>query len=236
MLKIGNYTIKTPAVCASVIGESIEPMKKNIKRAEKLGSDIIELRLDRLDKDSEWTKLIPKDLPTIITNRSENEGGFFEGREEDRIEILIKAAENGADCIDIEFSASDGLKNRVLDRCEKTGVSTILSFHDFEKVPPINKLLEKVERMEESGCDIAKIIGFGKDADDSVKILDFLVSSMDRVEIPIVAFAMGEVGKFTRITAPILGSPFTYGSVEEKSAPGQLSVSSIGEYLDKFRK
>ncbi len=51
----------------------------------------------------------------------------------------------------------------------------------------------------------------------------------------IIAFAMGEKGEFTRVTAPLVGSPITYASIEIETAPGQLNLSTVKEILEKYR-
>ena len=79
---------------------------KDIPKAK--GADLIELRLDYI-KSLNNTKL--KSLienckkPVIATNRKKDEGGFFNGSEAKRIEILKNAIKFGADYADIEYSS-----------------------------------------------------------------------------------------------------------------------------------
>lgn len=233
--QLGNHEIQDPAICASIIGRDLESMKKNVKNAKKIGAEVIELRLDKLEDTSGWEKLLQGNIATIVTNRSEQEGGYFEGSERERTEILIDAIKAGASCIDIELSTPEEKRDLLLETALENSTSTIASFHDFEKVPPIKKLTEKTKKIENTGCDFAKIIGFSKDAQDSLKILDFLVNYTEKNEKPIIAFAMGEKGKFTRAVAPLLGSPITYASIEEKTAPGQFRFSNLKEILEKYR-
>ena len=47
------------------------------------------------------------------------------------------------------------------------------------------------------------------------------------IKIKLIAFAMGEEAKFTRILCLYLGSPFTYVSLGKAIAPGQFSLKEI---------
>ncbi len=235
MLEIGRHEIRTPAVCASILHEDLDSMESGAEKAMARGVDLIELRLDKLEDSKGWEKLLHRDVPMIVTNRAKEEGGHFKGEERDRIRLLIEAIEAGATCIDIELSTAEDLRNEVLRKADKGETSTILSFHEFENVPPIKDLMKKGRKMEKVGCDFGKIIGFSNNSQEAVKMLDFLIQSSEDLEIPLIAFAMGGKGKFTRLASTLLGSPFTYASMDEKTAPGQLSVSEVRGVLEKYR-
>lgn len=235
MLEIGGHRIKTPAVCGSILREDLDSMESGINRAVEIGADLIELRLDKLENPQGWEKLLPEGVPTIVTNRTKKEGGHFGVEERDRIRFLLEAVEAGASSIDIELSTEEKLRNKVLRKARAEGTSTIISFHDFESVPSIRELMEKGRKMEKVGCDFGKIIGYSNNSQEALSMLDFLINSSENLEIPMIAFAMGKRGEFTRLASTLLGSPFTYASIEEKTAPGQLSVGEVKEVLEKYR-
>lgn len=234
VVQLGKEKIQTPAICAAVIDSDINSMKDNLEKALAEGADIVELRLDKLEDPTGWESLLQKDIPTIVTNRSKKEGGHFQGNENERIEVLLDAVETGVSCVDVELSTSKKKLDQILEATDKNDTSLIMSFHDFNKVPTRQELLRKANQMVEAGCDIAKLIGFANEHKDSLKILDFLIQASEDIEVPIITFAMGEKGKFTRVTAPLLGSPITYASIEEKTAPGQLDISAVNEILEKY--
>lgn len=233
-IEFGKHEIKPPAICSSVIGEDMDTMGRSLKKAIRSGADIIELRLDKLEDLSGWKKLLKNEVPTIITVRKKDEGGFFKGSEKDRIKILMEAIEKEVDCIDLAISTSKEKIEKVLSTAKKKKTETILSHHDFEKVPSVRNLNEKLEKMEKLDCSFAKIIGFANSYEDSINILRFLIQSNENYETPLISFAMGEKGSFTRFVSPILGSIITYGSVEEKAAPGQMNIRKLKEILSKF--
>ncbi len=236
MTQFGKCEIVSPAICGSLIGETIEDLENGLSKALEKNADIVEFRLDMLEDFSDLDTLLSVNLPKIVTNRSKKEGGNFEGSEKERIQILIDAIKKGASCVDIELSSSEESISKVINTAETHEASVILSHHNFEKVPSEEKLREKVREMNNYNYDFGKIIGFSNNYEDSLRMLRFLIkNTKNRPNGKIIAFAMGEKGGFTRVTAPLLGSPITYASVEEKTAPGQLSVSDMREILDKYR-
>ncbi|MBS3815058.1 MAG: type I 3-dehydroquinate dehydratase, partial [Hadesarchaea archaeon] len=182
-----------------------------------------------------WKELLPEGTPVIITNRAEREGGHFEGTESERIEILLNAINQGVACVDIELSTPQKQINKILNAAKDTDTSVITSFHDFEDIPPIEELIETAQRMEELEGSIGKIIGFTKNFRNGMKILDFLLRVPEEVDIPIISFAMGKAGRYTRIMSALFGSPIVYAAVEEKTAPGQFDVKTTRSLLEVIK-
>lgn len=236
MGQIGKHEIVTPAICASLIGKKLTDLEKGSKKALEKDADLVELRLDKLENSYDLDDLPTLDLPSIVTNRSEDEGGYFEGSEKERIQILINALEKGASCVDIELSSRKELIDEIIETAENYNASVILSYHNFDTVPSVEELHEKVRKMNTYNYDFGKIIGFSNTYEDSIRMLKFLIQNVKKKNNrKMIAFAMGERGEFTRVTAPLLGSPITYASIEEKTAPGQLSVSAVKRTLNKFK-
>jgi len=46
-------------------------------------------------------------------------------------------------------------------------------------------------------------------------------------KVNLIAFAMGDFGRISRVLSLYLGSPFTYVSLGKPIAPGQFSVDEI---------
>ena len=49
-----------------------------------------------------------------------------------------------------------------------------------------------------------------------------------------IGISMGDIGRYTRIIAPLFGSPITFASLDNKSAPGQLDIQTTKDILDKL--
>lgn len=232
-LLFGKDEIKTPAVCAPVIGKTVGKMKDRIDLAIEQEADVIELRIDKLENYENWKSLLNTELPKIVTNRTRREGGYFDGTEEERVDFLLDSISAGTSCVDIEFSTEREKRLKVLEKAEKNNTSTICSFHDFDKFPNTQNLLEKARHMVRKS-DFVKVIGYAETLEDSLKSLEFLIEGSKIIKKPLISFSMGEKGQFTRLVSPLLGSPITYASIEEKTAPGQLNLEETKEILGKF--
>jgi len=209
-------------------------MNAAIDRAIRQGADLIELRLDKLRDLEGWQRLLREDMLVIVTNRADREGGYFKGRERERIKPLLEAIAQGAACVDLEFSTSKRWLDEVLKSAKKAGTSVLISHHDFNRVPPVEALIKVARQMAEVGCDMAKLVGFAKEPRDALRMLDFLVRAPGAVDVPVVAFAMGEAGRFSRIAAPFFGSPITYAAADGAAAPGQFDVPTMRQLVNNL--
>jgi 3-dehydroquinate dehydratase type I len=225
-MKMGKREIKTPAVCGAVIGKSLAEMRTAVKKGVAAGADLIELRIDGLRDQSGWESLLQSKVPVILTNRPRREGGFFDGSEKARTEALVEGVELGVSCVDVEFSTPAALRDPILKRARSRGVSTIVSHHDFSGTPAATHLIKIVEKISETGCDIAKVVTSAKNREDAFRMLDFIVQIQGRLKVPVVAFSMNDVGKITRFIGPIFGVPLVYAAAVDRTAPGQLNVAA----------
>jgi len=232
--KLGKHELRTPAVCGAVIGQNIETMRASVARAINQGADLIELRIDGLHDSTGWEKLLPVKVPVILTNRPEREGGGFKGDENKRVEVLLQGIARGVSCIDIEFSTPEPLRERVMSQAKKSSIAVLMSHHDFSLTPTIEVLTDMAKRLVGAGCDLAKIVTFAGDRKDALRVLDFLAQVQDEVAVPLIAFAMGDAGRITRIAAPVFGSPIVYAAAGEATAPGQFDVATMKRLLSEL--
>lgn len=217
---------KKPMICVPILEKELESVIPSAKKAIELGADILEFRIDALQNpDAEDVQNVIKeiDYPLIATNRFKSEGGFFNGTEEDRTNILIKAAEY-ADIIDIELKTQHKLRDEVINASKLS----IVSYHDFNKTPSFEELLNIVKQEKEIG-DIAKFAVMPNNNKDTLTVLKVLSEVHNTIGI-----AMGDIGKYTRLIAPIFGSPITFASINNESAPGQLDIQTTKYILEKL--
>ena len=232
--KLGKHELQIPAVCGSVMGLDIKTMQAGAAKAIDQGADLIELRIDGLRDPTGWEKLLPLKLPVILANRPDREGGGFKGDENERVKVLLQGIARGVSCIDIELSTPEPLRERVILQAKKSGIAVLMSHHDFSLTPSIEVLTEMTKRLAGAGCDLAKIVTFAEDRKDALRVLDFLAQVQDEVAVPIIAFAMGDAGRITRIAAPVFGSPIAYAAAGEVTAPGQFDVVTMKRLLSEL--
>ena len=192
-------------ICIPIFQKNIKSVLQTAKNSVKAGADILELRIDALDDPNpELVSRIIKEInyPIIATNRRMDEGGFFQGSESERTEILLAAAKH-ADIVDIELQTPE----EHIEKIVKASKSTIISYHDFEKTPSVDHLLDVVQRERALG-DIAKFAVMPQNISDTLTVLNVLSQVQDTVGI-----SMGDIGRYTRVIAPLFGSPITFAII-----------------------
>jgi len=214
-----------PRICAVIVNSDLEA----VKRVEP-EVDLFEVRIDLIGDD--WQKLV-KHLrkPWIACNRKTEEGGSWKKSEAKRREELLGAIELGPEIIDIEL-VTGNLKEIV--RLIKKKAKCILSFHDMEGTPPLDRMREMVERQLEAGADICKVVTTARRFEDNLAVLQLIA---DFPKTRVVSFAMGPLGLASRILCPLAGGDFTYASIEagRESAPGQITVRDLRKIYGMLR-
>ncbi|WP_019264153.1 MULTISPECIES: type I 3-dehydroquinate dehydratase [Methanobrevibacter] len=188
------------------------------------GADVLEFRIDALDNPNfkDIQEIIEEiNFPMIATNRISSEGGSFKGTEEERIDILLKCAPL-VDYVDIELQSDDKYIKQIHD----TGVTTIVSYHDFHKTPEINEIMYIVEKEQKLG-DIAKVAFMPNDLDDTLKILAILSHCENTI-----AISMSDLGSYTRVMASKFDSPITFAAGTDVTAPGQIDIETMKSLLN----
>jgi len=218
--------MKQPKICAVLVTEDLEA----IKTTEPL-VDLFEVRIDLIGEAwQQVTKRLTK--PWIACNRRAAEGGEWRGNEAGRIEELVKAAELGANIVDIELETENLTEAIPLI---KRRAKCLLSFHELEETPSPDKLKGIVNRQLEAGADICKVVTTAQRFEDNLTILK-LITDFPRVKM--VAFAMGPLGLASRVFCPLVGGYLTYASTEQgkESAPGQITASNLRIIYDMMAK
>lgn len=206
-------------IAVPIFQKDKDSVLKAAKNYIKRGADILELRIDGLtDPNPKVVKHIIEEInfPTIITNRIKSEGGFFEGSEEERVNILQKCSDI-ADYVDIELQTD----LKYINSIKNSGVKTIISFHDFKKTPPVDELLAIVKKEKKLG-DIAKIAVMPKNLEDTIIVLAILSRCKHTI-----AISMGELGSYIRTMASKFSSPITFATGGDITAPGQIDIETM---------
>jgi len=211
--------MKKPRICVSIIDTNLEA----IKEVEPL-VDLFEIRLDLVGQDwPELVKFINK--PWIACHRSRQEGGRADPDDIKRVEDLLWAAEVGACLVDIEYRTKNLAEIVPLI---KSRTKCLISFHDMIQTPSNETLIGIVESQIKAGADICKIVTTAQNFTDNLTMLKLIHQFPEN---KIVAFAMGEIGKPSRILSPLAGGYFTYACIQpgKESASGQIAVKELYE-------
>jgi 3-dehydroquinate dehydratase type I len=215
-----------PRICLSLSARTMPEMLQKIEAGFK-ESDLLELRIDGLKKIRLEAFIPYKKGELLITNRMKEEGGAFTGSEDERVDCLLEAIEQGVEYVDLEAITSPRLLKRVKKKIAslKRETRIVLSTHYFEGTPSLKALKIRLDEGLALEADYVKIVPYAQNREDNLKIFSLLAYAQKKGVSPI-SFCMGEKGKLSRFMAPLLGSPWTYAapSGDQTTAPGQMTV------------
>jgi 3-dehydroquinate dehydratase I len=223
MREVGNIH----RVCVSIARETVEQGLAVARGISSL-ADVIEIRLDALKRIEVAPFMTQLTNPLLFTNRPIWEGGNFAGEEQARIAPLLDAASQGARYVDLELKAPDSSHQALQEMANSTSCQLILSWHNFQDTPSQAELVGRLATIQDKGAHIAKIVTMAHDYLDVLRVLT-LQEEAARMDIPLIAFCMGQPGVISRVATLDLGGYMTYCAVSdsEATAPGQLSVAVL---------
>ncbi|MFH1402866.1 MAG: type I 3-dehydroquinate dehydratase [Candidatus Altiarchaeota archaeon] len=218
-------------ICLSL---AMEDLKDVVEVANRVDSDLVEVRLDYLRDASDLSGLAGIRKPVISTCMPTWEGGSCKVLEDVRMGILESSLKH-SDYVTIELDTKEKLREGLIAKAKAAGVKVIVAHHDFESTPPIIEILKTLEREMIVGADIGKVAYMPKERKDVLNLMDALYEWDDRWKgkKPAIALSMGAMGSITRLMAPMYGSYLTFGCAErgKESAPGQLTVDELKTML-----
>lgn len=220
-------------ICISIGNFGLEACRKALKRCEKyrrLFPDLVaEIRLDLCGLGEEEVHELFSEarIPLIVTCMK---------RSTHLCEAAVMA---GAAYVDINVFSYIGLKKEQQAVLHRRGTKLILSFHDYQMTPGTDALAKVYREAVAAGADIVKIVTTAETTGDALRVLDLYRMLRDgklgRKRVPLVAFAMGEAGRFSRLEACRLGAPFMYCALRKKYvvAPGMFTMDEAETFRDQ---
>ncbi|MFQ3320642.1 MAG: 3-dehydroquinate dehydratase-1 [Natronomonas sp.] len=198
-------------------------------------ADCVEFRMDLADEPLDALADYDGDLPLLVTNRAEWEGG--EATDEGRTEALETAvAHDAVGAVDIELAAIEsGESGTLVDAAQRHDAAVVVSTHDFEATPSEGELRSLLMRAAGAG-DVAKLAVTADTRDDTLALLSATHELTQRGQ-RVATMAMGEAGSHTRAIAPVYGSKIGYAPVDpaKATAPGQYDLETLRTLVDRLR-
>jgi 3-dehydroquinate dehydratase I len=187
--------------------------------------DIVEIRLDLMgSKTPQWVEharaIEARGLPVVLTIRLAEEGGQWKQPDEERLP-LFETALRDLTAVDIEFRSP--ILKEVSTLANRHERALIVSYHDFQRTPPIEDLRKVVAAAANFGS-VVKIVTFTK-TDEDVGILRTLLHEKSSTSLCVMG--MGPLGPQTRVKFPKLGSCLAYGYLDAPVAPNQVPASDL---------
>mgnify|MGYP006275878559 CR=1 FL=1 len=165
---------------------------------------------------------------TVLTLRSEAEGGACALSDADQLSFLGSVITGGWDYIDIELRLAPA-SGELIRNARKSGAQVICSAHFFDGFPESPS--DMLRQLHEYG-DIAKLAANCRTSEELEDLLTCMQAvARDRR----IVIGMGDVGAITRVAATALGNVLTYCAPVvgtpgiSGTAPGQIRCDEMYE-------
>ena len=196
------------------------------------GADIIEWRADFLDKDSILTvapAIFEKfaGFEIIFTIRTTREGGNIELTDAEYVALINDvSAIYSPDYIDFEYFTHKAVFDQML------GYSNlVLSYHNFNETP--ENLMELLSEMTNLTPRVVKVAVMPQHEQDVLDLLNFTRGfNAYNPNQEFATMSMGKLGRLSRLAGDLVGSSWTFASLDNASAPGQVSLADMRKVME----
>lgn len=209
--------------------------------AANADADLAEFRIDLLNFASDRKQVIAlghelKQIlgtkPLIATIRTHNEGG----------QLTISDADYGKtyqaylqqpfmDMLDVEMFRDQQIVKDTVKMAHAKKVLIVMSNHDFQKTPPESEIIKRLLKQDELGADILKIAVMPQNKQDVFTLMNATLKVSQQSKKPLLTMSMGKLGTISRIATANMGGSFSFGMIGEASAPGQIDVTQLKQFL-----
>ena len=210
----------------SVMPKSLEEAQ-GIDAMRYIDADIIEWRAEFLPKEAIlqvapaiFEKFAGREL--LFTLRTRAEGGEIDLDSAEYVQIIKDVAQlYQPEYIDFEYFSHKDVFEEMLDF-----PNLVLSYHNFQETP--ENMMEILSELTSLTPKVVKVSVMAHTEQDVLDLMNFTRGFKTlNPEQEYVTISMGKVGKVSRITSDVTGSSWSFASLDEASAPGQISLSSM---------
>ena len=211
---------------------------RNLEEAQQIDAhrftdaDLIEWRADFLEKD-EILKVAPAIFEKfagrelLFTLRTKQEGGNIQLSDEEYVNLIKDVAHlYQPDYVDFEYFSH---KEKFEEMLEFPNL--VLSYHNFNETP--ENMMEILSELTSLTPKTVKVSVMAHSEQDVLDLMNYTRGFKTlNPEQEFVTISMGKVGKISRIASDLTGSSWSFASLDEATAPGQISLSNMKKIRD----
>ena len=209
--------------------------------AANADADLAEFRIDLLNFASDRKQVIAlghelKQIlgtkPLIATIRTHNEGGQLTISDTDYGKTYQAYLQQPfMDMLDVEMFRDQQIVNDTVKMAHAKKVLIVMSNHDFQKTPSESEIIKRLLKQDELGADILKIAVMPQNKQDVFTLMNATLKVSQQSKKPLLTMSMGKLGTISRIATANMGGSFSFGMIGEASAPGQIDVTQLKQFL-----
>lgn len=236
-----------PKICVPIVAGTKREILADAHKIVGCKADIVEWRADWFEAVTDAAMVadvlrelscILGNIPLLFTVRTAKEGGNLAVEPDRYAKINQAAAETGLpDLVDVEVFSSGKAAKEIIDSVHAAGAKVIGSNHQFDGTPPMQEIINRLRKIQESGADICKIAVTPHSKSDVLRLLEATVTMTETyADRPVAAISMTKLGVASRLFGEWSGSALTFGTVEKASAPGQTDSEELFRIMQDFHR
>ena len=186
--------------------------------------DLIEVRLDRFDNAPDIGELLAaKPLPVIMSCRRPQDGGDWQGTEEERLALLRQCIVSKVEYVEIEVDVADKIR-------PFPPTKRVISYTNLNETP--ENIVEVYDECRSRQPDVIKLMTLARTPEEAWPLVQILAKS----SVPTVVVGLGKPGVMLAVLGQKIGAPWTYAALERgmEAYPGQTTVHDL-ETIYHFR-
>jgi 3-dehydroquinate dehydratase/shikimate dehydrogenase len=204
-------------ICITIAQESRRLALADMLNAAMLGADVIEVRLDRFEKDANLSELVAaKRKPVIFSCKRSDDGGQWTGTEEERLILLRSAVIAKADYVEIELDAAEQI--RPFPGCQR-----VISYTNLHETP--RDIADIYKEMLTKKPDVIKLTCKAATPEEAWPLVQLLA----KPPVPTVVVGLGPLGLMLSLLGYKIGAPWTTAALEKgmEAYPGQPTINDL---------
>lgn len=209
-----------------------------LRQWQSLGLNIAEIRLDlspdmNVHQAKQFCQTVTAALPSILTIRSQKEGGQWHKTEEERL-YYFQSLINACSAVDIELSSPTIIEPLI--QCAHDAKRTvIISCHNFNASETVESMQNAMSLADRFGADIFKTASLCLNEGDYKELEEFTHQCKQNKRLSVIIGMSDNTDNISAIKArthlPQQGSCIAFASKGENSAPGQLTIKQTVDAL-----
>lgn len=182
--------------------------------------DLVEFRLDRLEKEPDIKEMLEGvSRPVLISCRRRQDGGFWDGSEEERLTLLRAAIVAGPAYIELELDIASKIPR--FGKTQRVICHTSLD-------TPLTGLEAILQKAQQAQADVVKLVGPTPTLEAAWPLL---ATISKKHAVPVVGMGLGPHGVMFTLLAQKYGAPWVYAALEKglETHPSQATISDLEE-------
>jgi 3-dehydroquinate dehydratase/shikimate dehydrogenase len=179
--------------------------------------DLIEFRLDRFGGEPDLKQILAKKpKPLIFCCRRPQDGGYWDGSEEERLTVLRRCITSGAEYVEIELDVADQIR-------PYPAAKRVISYTNMAETP--EDILDIYRLAQTKHADVVKLMTRVRTPEEAWPLVQILA----KPPMPTVVVGLGRPGLMLTVLGKKIGAPWVYAALERgmETYPGQPTVFDL---------